>query len=173
MKKIICILILPLLMSLSGCNLLQGNVKEPVIFYYPRQEIICGQEDGVISKEIREASGHTDDLEYLIAVYLQGPMAKNLKNPFPAGTKLVSILQKDDCLYLVLNEAISQVKNIDLSTLGVCLAKTCFELTDFSSIHIDSTPLSDGNAISITIHRDKMILIDDTPLPAENTTDSK
>ncbi len=173
MKKFSLILVLFLLFCLSGCVLQHSDIKEPVKFYYPRQEIICGQKDGVIGSEIREASGHKDDLQYLLTSYLQGPMASNLSSPFPPATKLVSMREKDGCLYLVLNAAVSHINSIELTTLGACLAMTCFELTDVTSIHIESTPLPDGKAISVTFARDKLILTDDTPLTEPIPTESE
>ena len=61
MKRFFCLL-LCLCLFLPGCS---GELmKNPVTFYYPRREYQYGAEDGVISSEQREASGHADDLHH-------------------------------------------------------------------------------------------------------------
>ena len=69
-------LFLCLCLFLPGCS---GELmKNPVTFYYPRREYQYGAEDGVISSEQREASGHADDLHYLLSLYLIGPSRAGL-----------------------------------------------------------------------------------------------
>ncbi len=60
-------------------------MKNPVTFYYPRREYQYGAEDGVISSEQREASGHADDLHYLLSLYLIGPSSDELVSPPAMG----------------------------------------------------------------------------------------
>ena len=88
MKRFFCLL-LCLCLFLPGCS---GELmKNPVTFYYPRQEYRYGAEDGVISSEQREASGHTNDLRYLLSLYLIGPSSDELVSPLPWGTRLLGV----------------------------------------------------------------------------------
>ncbi len=171
MKKTAVILIIFVLLSFSACTAHHANINDPVVFYYPQAEIVNGTEDAVIGHEIREASGHRNDLEYLLAVYLQGPLDNNLRNPFPVTAKIVNIRQKDGRLHLMLNAAVASKKNMELSIMGACLAKTCFDLTDFSAVHIESNSLADGSSISLNFQRENLILVDNTPLTQSNTNE--
>ena len=86
MKRFFCLL-LCLCLFLPGCS---GELmKNPVTFYYPRREYRYGAEDGVISSEQREASGHANDLRYLLSLYLIGPSSDELVSPLPWGTRLL------------------------------------------------------------------------------------
>ena len=66
MKRILClILAVALFGALIGCHYKDGGeFLEPVEFYYPRlsEHFLYGAQDGVLASEMREASGHTDDL---------------------------------------------------------------------------------------------------------------
>ena len=63
---------LSLCFLLSGCGFFGERIREPVTFYYlcaDYQEKLCC----VIVPEEREASGHSGDLSYLLALYQIGP----------------------------------------------------------------------------------------------------
>ena len=173
MKKVMLTLALAAMMLLSSCAMQNPDLKEPVVFFYPRREIAFGTDSPVIGQEIREGTGHGTDLEYLISTYLQGPLSKDLRAMFPAGTKLVSVSWKKDCLHIVLNAYAASMKNIDLSLAASCLAKSCFTAFDISCIHLESTPLPDGTAISVRIYQDSLILTDDTPMQPSEPADSQ
>ena len=71
MKRIVC-MILALCFLLSGCGSFGARIREPVTFHYlcaDYQEKLCC----VIVSEEREASGHSGDLSYLLALYQMGP----------------------------------------------------------------------------------------------------
>jgi len=76
------ILTVILLISLSGCHYSDSSndILEPVEFYYLRssESFVYGSADGVIASEVREASGHTNDLTYLLSMYLPQEAQKSL-----------------------------------------------------------------------------------------------
>ena len=99
MKRFLCLL-LCLCLFLPGCS---GELmKNPVTFYYPRREYRYGAEDGVISSEQREASGHTNDLRYLLSLYLIGPSSDELVSPLPWGTRLLGVSRENGTVTLEL-----------------------------------------------------------------------
>lgn len=101
MKRFFC-LFLCLCLFLPGCS---GELmKNPVTFYYPRREYQYGAEDGVISGEQREASGHADDLHYLLSLYLIGPSSDELVSPLPWGTRLLGVNRQDGTITLELTD---------------------------------------------------------------------
>ncbi|MFR2867944.1 MAG: hypothetical protein ACLTCK_08360, partial [Oscillospiraceae bacterium] len=102
MKRFFC-LFLCLCLFLPGCS---GELmKNPVTFYYPRREYQYGAEDGVISSEQREASGHADDLHYLLSLYLIGPSSDELVSPLPWGTRLLGVNRQDGTITRELTDA--------------------------------------------------------------------
>ena len=104
MKRLLTlILVVFLIVSMSSCHYSKsGDILEPVDYYYPRKTdaFIYGDAAGVITAEVREASGHIGDLKYLLTMYLRGPQAEDLYSPFPADCTLEEIYIKDDTLYL-------------------------------------------------------------------------
>ena len=125
MKRFLSVAIILLICcSLLACSTFGTGLKDPVTFYYPRSITTYGQEDSIISYEFREASGHANDLEYLISLYLHGPMDDSMVSPFPQGTRLISLKQNDGILYLTLSDSFANQSSLDLSIACACLSKT-------------------------------------------------
>lgn len=152
MKRILSLfLAILILFGLTGCK------KETKIdFYYPRVEIQYGSSDGVIAAESREISGENQSLEYLLKLYLEGPVSQDLRNPFPAGTALGSVTLDNNLLTLTLSESFSKLESMDYTIACACLATTGFALTDADTITILS-----GNT-SITLTPKIVSLMDDS-----------
>ena len=72
MKRLLTlILVVFLIVSMSSCHYSKsGDILEPVDYYYPRKTdaFIYGDAAGVITAEVREASGHIGDLKYLLTM---------------------------------------------------------------------------------------------------------
>ena len=160
MKKIICFL-LALLFCFSGCAFGRED-SQSVRFYYLRDpdNFIYGSADGVVTWEDRDASGHGYDIRYLLTLYLQGPVEENLESPFPAGCRLQELSRNGEELTLLLNANLSTLKDMDLTLACVCLAKTCFSLTDAQRVRIMAESFSGEVAIDQTIHIDSLLLED-------------
>ena len=168
MKRAFCmVLIMVLSFGLFGCRLgKRSDVLEPVEFYYPRksERFVYGSDNGVISPEIREASGHVNDLKYLFSMYLYGPQDSELRSPFPPGCKLGGLRAEEDTLYIRLSEEFATLENIELTLACAALAKTCFSITDFSHICIDAT--TGEKTVSITLDESTLLFADDSTFDA-------
>lgn len=152
MKRILSIILaLLILFSFAGCT-----AENEILFFYPRAEIQYGNAGGVIVSESREVSGENLSLEYLLKLYLEGPISQELQNPFPSGTALLSFVLENKQLTLTLSESFSKLENMDYTIACACLANTGFSLTDAESITILS-----GNH-SITLTPDVISLIDNS-----------
>lgn len=172
MKKTGCIfLIISLLLGLCACGFGSAG-KEPVEFYYLRTSFIYGAEDGVIASETRESSGHAGDLNYLLSLYLRGPLDDDLKSPFPAGCQIVELRRDSRTLRLTFDAAFAQLKDLDLTLACACLAKTCFGLSDAMEVKIDAAVPDGNSAVNITISRDSLILEDNNTLPDQRTSEN-
>ena len=58
----------------------------------------------MISSEQREASGHADDLHYLLSLYLIGPSSDELVSPLPWGTRLLGVSRENGTVTLELTD---------------------------------------------------------------------
>lgn len=162
MKQLLC-LTLALLMftGFFGCHYSEsGDILEPVEFFYPRNpdHYVYGTNDGVFAAEIREASGHAGDLNYLLTMYLYGPQDTTLRSPFPAGCKPEIIRQEDDILYLVISSQFAELDSLSLTVACASLTKTCLSMTDVRQVSINST--SADKSIHITMDADSLLMSD-------------
>lgn len=166
MRKIIAFIIaITLVLCSAGCNTGSG-LNDPVTFYYtrPNDGFLYGAADGVIAAEEREASGHTGELQYLLTLYLSGPLDDSLTSPFPNGTQLTALTQTADTLYIELSGEFSQLSGVRLTTACACISKTCFALRDVSQVTIQSPAFGDHPAVEITLTRDSLFLLDDSAI---------
>lgn len=153
MKRIILFFLL-LSLCLSGCSSLGERIKEPVTFYYPRSEYSYFSPDGVIVSEEREASGHKDDLNYLLALYLMGPTTEGLVSSFPPTTKIFSLSATKKEITIQITNYDSTMSDVNFSLACACVSMTCFELSDCELVTVKS-----GNR-SVSIARNSTTLSD-------------
>ena len=131
-------LLVTLLLSFTGCGFWGTGVKDPVTFYYPRAEYAYGVDGSIIGSETWEASGHTGDLPYLLALYLVGPSDENLMTLFPKSIKLISAEKADGSIYVELSDIADALTDAEFSLACVCLTLTCLEITDAEAVTITS-----------------------------------
>ena len=162
MKRFIILLLLCCLL-LSGCNISGERIKEPVLFYYVRSEYQYFTQDGVIASEEHEASGHREDLSYLLALYLMGPAEEELTSPLPRGTKIQKAEQTPEGSQLQLSCHDDALTDADFSLACACLALTCFGLTDADTVTISIAERS------ITMGRDTLTIYDSSAAAVEET----
>lgn len=153
MKRFVCLL-LALCLSLSGCGLSRDGIKEPVTFYYLQTEYRYGVEDGVIGTEEREASGHRDNLSYLLTLYLIGPTDESLTSPIPKGTHIFSVEQEGNEVQLQLTDTSQTLTDSGYTLACACLTLTCLSITEAESVTITS------GSRSVTMTRDSLTLFD-------------
>lgn len=163
MKRTLCMILIAAALF-SGCSISGERIKEPVHFYYLKNEFEYRSESGVISFEEREASGHRDNLSYLLALYRMGPSSEELRLPFPEGTALLMMEQSPKEIKLALGNHASSMSDAELSLACACLTLTCSELTD-----VERVTVVNGQQ-SITMTPESITLIDSSMLkPTEET----
>lgn len=149
MKRLMCLVLC--FCFLSGCSITGERIKEPVVFYYVRDSYQKDMEP-VISSEIREASGHSEDLPYLLALYSMGPSQEELNATLPRNTNIIPSEPTEEGIVLTLSEAAETVKDTDFTLASACLALTCMELIDIQQVTVVC-----GDR-SITIQKDNLLL---------------
>ena len=173
MKRVLC-LFLFLLLTLTGCTMSMDRWKEPVTFYYLRDHATADNHgaffmDGAIGSEIREGAGHRNDLNYLLSMYLQGPMDPQLRSLFPADCRIMDIGAVNRDLTVNFNAALTQLNDMELTIASACLAQTCMELTDIDCVHIQSYAADGKLLFSRSFTADSLLLKDTNPNPTEST----
>lgn len=155
-------MLLCLMVLLTGCT----GSEQGLRFAYQQKEPRYGSADGVIGWENRQAPGHEEDLQYLLTLYLEGPLDDTLFSPFPAGTALEGFTYSDSTLYVTLTEQYAGLDGIAHTVASACIAQTCFQLTPAEKVVIKCTSEQFGNK-SITLYRDSVLLYDDSTAPPQ------
>lgn len=153
MKRLVYLL-LTCCFFLCGCQLVGERLKDPVTFFYVKTEYDYFTQNGIIAGEPREASGHRDDLSYLLALYMMGPAEEELESPLPRGVMLYSAEQTADGIILNISNHESTMSDADFSLSCACLSLTCFDITDTQSVTVIS------GTRTITMDRDIIALYD-------------
>ena len=137
MRKItLWLAVVLLLLSFTGCR---KNQQPRYAFYYLRtaDTIAFGQSDAVVAPVIREISGQSSDLTYLMRLYFDGPASENFQSPFPQGTQVLNATLEGDLLILEVSTQFSSLENIQLTMAGACLTATGYALTGAQSVQVD------------------------------------
>ena len=130
-KSLSLILVFVLMLGLFGCD-----KQETYQFYYPRSEILYGVSDGVIAPEERSIERSDPSLDFLLKLYLEGPVSQNLRTPFPKGTALTGLKMQEDSISVLLSPSFNLLEDLDYVIACACIASTCFALTDANSVTV-------------------------------------
>lgn len=164
MKKLRIILpILMLVALLAGCSL-PNQSGSKVSFYYGRNEFSFGTANSVIVSEKRDIAGHEGELQYILSLYLMGPLDEELTATFPTNTRIVRYTQGDRHLTIELTSLDDALTDSEFSLASSCLSMTCMEL-----IHCSHVTLISGDR-TITLQMSDLLLVD-APIPTEAQTE--
>ena len=164
MKRILCLILAAfLLCSLWGCE--ENSVEDQATFYYCREKYAYGTEGGIIGGEQRDITGHAGDVNYLLALYLVGPLEEDLTSPFPERTQLLSARLEADTLFIELSDMGKGMTDAQFSLACASLVMTCMELTDAAQVTIAS------GERSITMDPASLLLYDSITPGETNTTE--
>lgn len=156
-----CFLAAAMLFTFSGCK-----AQDPggVAFYYSRSpeqyQYYAG--DGVIRTEVRTLSGHRQDLQYLVGLYLAGPLDESLVSPFPKSVRLLSVEQNGSDIRIELTDQSRIMSDSEFSLACACLTMTCTRFTGCDSVTVISADRT------LTMNTDSILFLD--PLPQQETT---
>ena len=163
-KPITIILSIFLLCWLFGCSNNVEKLQQPVSFFYPENT----QEDGsivnVIRSEEREGIAFGDDLNLLLASYLDGPSDPNLYMPFPAHIEIIEASFIEGTVTLLFNESFGTLSGLERTIACASISQTCMAFTgaDYVRIFAENTLFNGGE--SILISRDNILTQDNTPI---------
>lgn len=162
MKKIMCMLtLLSLMASFCACTFSQADT---VSFYYPRADFLYDEPDGVIASEERDAAGHTADMQYLLSLYLMGPLKQELVCTFPKSTRLLTDSRDGSRMLIELSDTSESLTDAEFSLGCACLALTCIKASGAEEIVITS------GSRTLTIREDALLLYEE-PFPTASETE--
>ena len=137
MKRwILTLLVLSLALVCAGCSLFSGGKQENVVFYYEQSTYQYGEPDAVICGEERDITGHRGDYQYLLSLYMMGPLSDTLRTPFPAGMQILDVSVRMDLIRITVSEDLNTLSDSRRSLALACLAMTGLELSGQESIVI-------------------------------------
>ena len=168
MKRIIALtLYAAMLLCLFGCASRIDEPAEPVRFFYPRptDSISFVQTDGAITHEVRESAGHTGDHAYLLNLYVLGPSAEGLRNPFPSGTKVMFFEVRNGIAEIVLSESFARLSGMDLTVACACLTLTIHQLTGAQTVSIGVAGQQQDGQNRVTMQVEDILRNDTSALP--------
>lgn len=154
MKRILSGLLAVFLLLLCGCGRFRSTAKDEVTFYYPRTEFQYGTAEGVIAPESRDMTGHLEDTDYLLRMYLMGPLDKSLSSAFPGGTWLISWEETPEAIRLTLTEAGGEMPEIQFTLACACISKTCMEIRGVEQVTVER------GSQSKTVAQSELLLLD-------------
>ena len=133
-----CILAVVLLIAVIAAP--RKDISNLVTFYYARSEFAYGVPDGTIGSEQRAVGGHEGDLNYLLALYLEGPLEQGLKSPLPGAdyVRILDLTQKGDALHITLSDLSNIMTDSEFTLACACLTKTCLGLHNVQAVQIIS-----------------------------------
>lgn len=169
MKRARCLLaVAVILFSLCACGNTGNDFDAPVEFYYPCVKVTYGASDSVISSEIREGQGYTEDLYALLELYFRGPESPALRSPFPDDLILEAAEINGSRLLITLSPSFAELTGSELTIACACLTMTALKLADIDSVEIlAEDTLLDGNR-SIIMDESCILLLDDSEPSTEN-----
>ena len=135
MKRLL-VLLLMAAMLLSGCSLFSSGKQQPVLYYYQTANFRLGQSNGAIAAEERDGTGHITDLNYLLRLYLTGPLTENLISPFPADVQLTGVRTGQNKVTVNLTGDPGSLSPTQKTIACACLTLTCLDLTEEESVMI-------------------------------------
>lgn len=167
MKRLLCVtLIVIVVFHLYSCG--NTDIRTPVNFYYNTDPVDYNNPQGVISPEIRDRDGFSNDLTGLLNLYMQGPVTEGYLSPFPQGVNVDSISISDNVTDVYFSKELSTLTGYRLTIACVCISMTVLDLTNSQSVRIHATDaLLDGSAYIEMTHQD-LIFLDDYTEKAES-----
>ena len=149
MKRLTALLVCMLL--LTGCA--APMLQSPGAFYYPRADAAYSGSSGIIASEQRELLGIWEELDQVLALYLEGPVRSDLERPLPPGAELLEYTIFETVLTLRFNQALAELSGIELTVAAGCLARTFLPLTGTQTLILtaDGALLNGNTSLSLTL----------------------
>ena len=161
MKKISILLCITLILQmLCACASKQEELKEPVNFYYCKNEATFNSPTGVIFPEVREGAGYHGNLTGFLQSYLNGPKSNDVSSFIPSDVYLVSCEVNQDKVMIVFSKSFEKLSGINLSTACCALLLTVHDYTGANTIVVSAKDGKIDDKDTVTFSMDDVVLMD-------------
>ena len=156
------LLILALLLSACGGEPAAKDGTRQVNFYYPRAQMLYGQEDGLITAEARSLPEGEPDYPALLQSYLAGPVSEELTLPVPDTVSVLEVTDETPTLTVTLNRAFSQLTGHDLTVAASCIAMTLLQFDQVQTVRIQAQNAFLAGQEALVFTGQTIVLADDS-----------
>lgn len=158
---------LVILLLLVGCSRGRGGQEDAqaveLQFYYTVEDLTQTGVELAIQSETREEQIYT--LDEMLAVYFRGPADDTLVSPFPAGTRVLNIMEQDGELVLVMSGEYFTLSGVELSLAACCLVNTVCKYALVDSI----TVVDEMERVRLSLEPDNYLLTDELKEESDTT----
>lgn len=154
------LLIVAMFLTISACGNHSEDYEVPAVFYYLQSEETMDLGESIICGEIRETAHLSGNLNEILNLYLEGPIADSCTSPFPDNLFVLSIERSGDRLTMMLSHSFNKLQDLDLSVAAICISMTLFELTDCNEIELCTLDKLSNGKDSVILTRDLLYLSD-------------
>ena len=159
MKRWICLLLI--LALLSGCAASGGGGKDSdVCFYYRSTDGDYFSGLGAMGSERRALGEERKNVDALVELYLGGPVAPELANPFPKDVRLIRTETASQEITLVFDDSLAALSGIDLRLACACIARTLWEYGGYETVTVMAESLELDGEQAIVIRPEELVLED-------------
>ena len=165
MRRLLAAIMIVLL--ISGCSA-AGN-DGAFLFFYPRVEYTQNTEDSVIAEEKRQNLNLSSTGD-ILNLYAKGPEDPQLRNPFPAGFKVLSVYIMDNTVYLTVSDSLSTLNSIDLVLACSSLGQTAIGITGAQTAQISCENAKLDGMNQFTVSAETIYYLDPVPTETDRST---
>lgn len=141
MRRLLCLLVLPLLLLPAGCRREEPAARTGYQLYFQEADLTYSAGDAPFRTETvylydEETETSRQLAEALMEALLQGPADETLKSTLPAGTSLLSLEIDGDRALVDLSASYESLSGVALTLADGAIALTLAQIPEISSVQI-------------------------------------
>ena len=164
MRKYLALGLVICMMWLCGCAPTTADLNEPIRLYYLSNNNLQTDQSFYAVQSI-EGIDFQGDAKQMLAAYFNPENAGNCVFPFPDNLQVITVSPTESGTELTLSSDFATLEGIDLTLACACITMTLCEYLQINSVTISAQGTQLAGKASITIHKDSLLLWDNTPIP--------
>ena len=159
----LCLLLLLACVFLPGCQaqeVLAPNQPDNIYFYYMRQPLGYGEENGVIGAQSVDLRGWDVDYLQLMRLYLNEPTEAGLRMPIPGDVSVLSVTVDNGVATVTMSRNFSQLSGYNLTIAACCITKTLCQFEDIQTVRLRAQNAQLAGDEYLELSEDSAVLTD-------------
>lgn len=137
MKKMVALtLALFLFLLCAACGAGSGDGEETAVKVYYAVRGRTQAERGLIDGVERSLPAEQDAVEFLLQELFRAPEREDLYSPYPTGTRVISVVQREGRVILRLSDAYAELSGLGETIADYCIVLTLCQLEEVDSVSI-------------------------------------